>query len=148
IASMFIERLYGPAVARIFTLMVLWTALGCCFALLLGYSRVPFAAARDGNFFSIFAKLHPTKNFPHVSLGFIGVMSILCTWLSLPIVIDALLVTRIVVQFIGQIGALIWLRSNAPQMERPFRVWLYPLPALIALAGWVFLLATTGRKTL
>src|SRR5262249_49605031 len=87
-------------------------------------------------------------NFPHVSLGFIGVMSILCTWLSLPIVIDALLVTRIVVQFIGQIGALIWLRSNAPQMERPFRVWLYPLPALIALAGWVFLLATTGRKTL
>ena len=148
IASMFIERLYGPKVANVFTVMVLWTAFACCFALMLGYSRIPFAAARDGNFFSVFGRIHPTKQFPHISLLFVGVMSIVCTLLPLMTAIDALLTTRIIVQFIGQIGALLWLRSNRPDLQRPFRVWLYPLPLLIALCGWLFLLATTGPKTL
>ena len=148
IASMFIERLYGPGAANVFTVMVLWTAFACCFALMLGYSRIPFAAARDGNFFSVFGRIHPTKQFPHISLLFVGVMSIVCTLLPLMTAIDALLTTRIIVQFIGQIGALLWLRSNRPDLQRPFRVWLYPLPLLIALCGWLFLLATTGPKTL
>ena len=148
IASMFIERIYGPKIANGFTVMVLWTAFACCFALMLGYSRIPFAAARDGNFFSIFAKIHPTKQFPHISLLFVGFMSIVCTLLPLMTVIDALLTTRILVQFIGQIAALAWLRSKRPDLHRPFRVWLYPVPVLVALCGWLFLLATTGQKTL
>jgi len=145
IASMFIDRLYGHKAAVVFTLMVLWTALACCFALLLGYSRIPFAAARDGNFFSLFGRVHPTKSFPHISLLFVGVMSILCTRLTLSTVIDALLATRIVMQFIAQIGALVWLRKRAPEMKRPFRVWLYPLPVLLALIGLLFLLGTMGK---
>jgi amino acid transporter len=140
------ERIYGLQVARVFTAMVLWTAFGSVFALLLGYSRIPFAAAREGYFFKAFARLHPRKNFPHVSLVVIGLVAIVCSYLPLMTVIDALLTTRILVQFIGQIGALILLRRQAPQMPRPFRMWLYPVPALIALLGWVFLFATTGRK--
>jgi basic amino acid/polyamine antiporter, APA family len=119
--------------------------LASCFALVLGYSRIPFAAARDGNFFSIFSRVHPTKKFPHVGLLFVGVMSILCTFLDLVTVINALLATRIIVQFIGQIGAIIWLRTKAPNLNRPFRVWLYPLPLVIAFCGWLFLLATIGK---
>jgi amino acid transporter len=61
---------------------------------------------------------------------------------SLGTIISALLVTRFVVQFMGQIAALMWLRQHRPQMERPFRMWLYPLPCIIALAGWLFLLST------
>jgi amino acid transporter len=148
IVSMFIERLYGSKVASVFTLMVLWTALACLFALLLGYSRIPYAAARDGNFFSIFGRVHPTKKFPHISLLFVGIMSILCTFLDLVTVINALLATRIVVQFIGQVGALIWLRKTAPNLHRPFRVWLYPLPTIIAFCGWLFLLVTIGKTLL
>ena len=144
IVSMFIERLYGARAASVFTIMVLWTALASCFALMLGYSRIPFAAARDGNFFSIFSRVHATKKFPHISLLFVGGMSILCTWLDLMTVINALLTTRIAVQFIGQIGAVMWLRKTAPDLQRPFRMWLYPLPALVALAGWLFLLSTLG----
>jgi len=123
--------------------MVLWATIGSIFALILGYSRIPFAAAQDGNFFSVFGRLHPTKNFPHISLLVIGAISILCSFLPLLTVIDALIVTRIVVQFMGQIVALILLRKFAPQMQRPYRVWLYPLPCLIALAGWAFIFATT-----
>ena len=148
VVSWYIERLYGNGAAKIFTLMVLWTAFASCFSLMLGYSRIPFAAARDGNFFSIFGRIHPRKDFPHISLLFVGGLSILCSLLPLMTVIDALLTTRIVVQFIGQIAAVMWLRRHAPDMQRPFRIWLYPLPVLIALAGWIFLLVTTDKVTL
>ena len=139
VVSLLMEKIYGSKVAAVFTLMVLWTAFGSVFALLLGYSRIPYAAAQDGYFFKIFARLHPSKNFPHVSLIVIGVVSIVCSFLSLQTVIDALLVTRILVQFIGQIFAVMLLRERAPGMQRPYRIHLYPLPPLIALAGWLFL---------
>jgi amino acid transporter len=144
IVSAFMERLYGPHVALGFTALVLWTAFGSVFALLLGYSRIPYAAAVDGTFFQVFARLHPTKQFPHVSLLFIGVMAIVCTALSLGTLIDALLTMRIVVQFIGQIVALTVLRRREPDRPRPFRMWLYPLPSAIAFVGWLFLFATSG----
>jgi amino acid transporter len=148
VVSMFMERVYGSGVARVFTALVLWTAFGSCFALLLGYSRIPYAAAKDGNFFSIFGRLHPTKNFPHVSLLLIGGLAIAFSFFPLIDVINALLTTRILVQFIGQIGAVILLRRNAPELKRPFRMWLFPLPALVALAGWLFLFSTSGVKTM
>jgi amino acid transporter len=148
VVSMFMERVYGPGVAQVFTALVLWTAFGSCFALLLGYSRIPYAAAKDGNFFSLFARLHPRKNFPHVSLLLIGGLSIAFSFFPLVEVINALLTTRILVQFIGQIGAVILLRRNAPELKRPFRMWLFPVPALLALAGWVFLFSTSGAKTM
>src|SRR5918912_484125 len=102
IVSAFMEKIYGPRVATAFTLMVLWTAFGSVFALLLGYSRIPFAAAQDGYFFRGFARLHPTKQFPYVSLIVIGLLSIACSFFSLGVVIDALITTRILIQFIGQ----------------------------------------------
>jgi amino acid transporter len=142
VVSMFMERLYGGPAATVFTALVLWTAFGSCFALLLGYSRIPYAAARDRNFFSIFGRLHPTKQFPHVSLLFIGALSIAFSFFKLADVIAGLLMMRIVVQFIGQVGVLMWLRRQAPALPRPFRMWLYPLPALVAVLGWVFLLWT------
>lgn len=148
VVSWYIQKLYGTGAAKAFTVMVLWTAFASCFSLLLGYSRIPFAAARDGNFFSIFGRIHSRKDFPHISLLFVGGLSILCSLLPLMTVIDALLTTRIVVQFIGQIAAVIWLRRRAPEMERPFRIWLYPVPVLLALVGWIFLLVTTNKMTL
>ena len=143
VVSIFMQRIYGPRVAAWFTLLILWTAFASVFALLLGYSRIPYAAAREGYFFKPFARLHPTGQFPHVSLLVLGVIAIACSALSLGAVIDALLVTRIVVQFIGQIGAVVLLRRHRPDLPRPYRIWLYPLPLAIALVGWVFLFATT-----
>lgn len=143
IVSIFMEKIYGAKVATIFTAMVLWTAFGSVFALLLGYSRIPYAAAQDGYFFKIFGRLHPKKNFPYISLIVMGTISILCSFLSLGMVIDALLTTRILVQFVGQVFAVALLRKRAPQMPRPYRIWLYPLPSLLALVGWTFIFATS-----
>src|SRR6185503_569666 len=106
VVSLFMERIYGGGVAAIFTLLVLWTAFGSVFALLLGYSRIPLAAAESGYFFRIFARLHPKKEFPYVSLLVLGAISIVAGFFSLGTVIDALIVTRILVQFMGQIVGL------------------------------------------
>jgi amino acid transporter len=144
VVSIFMERIYGPQVATIFTAMVLWTAFGSVFALLLGYSRIPYAAALDGYFFKVFGRLHPRKNFPYVSLIVIGIISIACSFISLGMVIDALITTRILVQFMGQVVAVILLRRHAPDMPRPYRVWLYPIPNVVALLGWIFIFGTSG----
>src|SRR6266550_2797469 len=143
VVSIFMERMYGPRIATLFTAMILWTAFGSVFALLLGYSRMPYAAAKDGYFFKVFARLHPSGGFPYVSLIVLGVLSIFAGFVSLGMVIDALITTRTLVQFIGQIGAVTLLRRRAPDLPRPYRMWLYPVPSLIALLGWIFIFATT-----
>src|SRR5206468_7792472 len=120
IVSVFMEKIYGHTVATIFTLLVLWTAFGSVFALLLGYSRIPFAAAESGYFFRVFGRLHPRKGFPHVSLIVLGIISIVAGFFSLGTVIDALIVTRILVQFMGQIVGLMVLRRKVPDMPRPY----------------------------
>jgi amino acid transporter len=148
IVSLMMERVYGEGIAAILTVMILWTAFGSVFALLLGYSRIPYAAARDGNFFKVFGKLHQKHNFPYVSLIVIGAISIVCSFLSLQIVIDVLIATRIIVQFIGQIFALTLLRRYRPDLERPYRIWLYPIPNLIAFLGWTFVFATSGVEVI
>ena len=148
VVSIFMEKIYGSKVATAFTAMILWTAFGSVFALLLGYSRIPYAAARDGYFFKIFGRLHAKNNFPYVSLIVIGVISIICCAFSLDIVIDALITTRILVQFIGQIFAVMLLRKHSPEMTRPFRIWLYPIPSVVALIGWIFIFATTDWKVI
>ena len=148
IVSVFMQRIYGSKVATAFTLLVLWTAFGSVFALLLGYSRIPFAAATSGYFFRAFGRLHPTKGFPHVSLIVLGAISIVAGFFSLGTVIDAMIVTRIVVQFMGQIVGLMLLRRRAPDMPRPYKMWLYPVPALVALFGWIFLFATTQPRVI
>jgi amino acid transporter len=146
VVSIFMEKIHGRTVASLFTLAVLWTTVGSVFALMLGYSRIPYAAALDGYFFKVFGRLHPKKDFPHVSLLVIGIISIVCSFFPLGVVIDALLITRLLVQFIAQIFAVILLRRRAPALARPYRIWLYPLPCLIALAGWLFIFCTSDRK--
>jgi basic amino acid/polyamine antiporter, APA family len=148
IVSIFMEKIYGARVATIFTLMILWTAFGSVFALLLGYSRIPYAAARDGYFFNAFARLHPTKDFPYISLLVLGIISIVAGLFPLGVVIDALIATRILVQFIGQVGGVVRLRRTQPDLPRPYRIWLYPLPTLIAVFGWLFVFVTTNVQVI
>ena len=119
VVSMFMERAWGPRVATIFTLLILWTAFASVFALLLGYSRIPYAAARDGYFFRSFARLHPAGGFPAVSVLALGGIAIVASLLPLGVVIDVLIATRILVQFIGQIVGLMLLRRTRPDLPRP-----------------------------
>ena len=142
IAAAFMTKLCGERVAAGFTLLIIWTCLAGLFAMTLGYSRILYAAAKNGDFFAPFAKLHPTKGYPWAALGLLSAMTALFCFFQLELVIKGAVTVRIVVQFIGQIIALHLLR-RAGTHPLPFRMWLYPLPSLIALGGWLFLLGTS-----
>jgi APA family basic amino acid/polyamine antiporter len=118
----------------------MWTAFASVFSLLLGYSRVPYAAALDGNYFRVFSRVHPQGRFPYVSLLALGIGAMAFCFLRLADVIAALVIIRIMVQFLLQTVGVIVLRFRRPGLLRPFRMWLYPLPALLATAGFVFVL--------
>jgi amino acid transporter len=134
------QRVYGSWAGNAVTLLVIWTAFASIFSLLLGYSRVPYAAALDGNYFRAFARVHPVGRFPNVSLIALGAVAACFCFLRLADVIAALVVIRIVIQFLLQAIGLLILRARRPEAPRPFRMWLYPLPALAAIAGFLFVL--------
>ena len=142
IASLFMETLYGPTAAAILTVLICWTAFASVFATLLGYSRIPYAAARDGFFFSVFARLHPRGGFPHFSLLVVGAVAIGASFFPLDAVISALVSSRIMIQFLAQIAAASRLRRQGTG-GAGFRMALYPLPSLIALVGWAYIFVTT-----
>ena len=140
VVSLFMERVYGSWAARLVTGLVIVTAFASVFSLMLGYSRVPYAAAKDGNYFKVFAKVHPVHRFPHVSLMALGVVAAAFCFLRLKDAIAALVVIRLILQFLVQAVGAILLRIWRRDLLRPFRMWLYPLPALLASAGFLFIL--------
>ncbi len=145
IVSSVIERIYGVQAAQLATGMVLVVAFSSLFAVLLGYSRVPYAAAADGQFFSIFARLHPTRQFPYISLLFLGGLAFVFSLLfRLGDVITAILAMRIVIQFIGQAVGLWILRSRKTAASFPFRMPIYPVPIVLAIGVWAFIFISTG----
>lgn len=142
VASIFMRRVYGPWAATLVTALVMWTAFASVFSVMLSYSRVPYAAALDGNYFRVFARVHPQYLFPHLSLLALGGVALLFCFFSLADVIAALVVTRIMLQFLMQAIGVLVLRVRRPDLPRPFRMWFYPLPALLASVGFVFILVS------
>jgi amino acid transporter len=120
--------------------LIVWTAFASVFSLQLGYSRVPYAAARDGNYFSFLGAVHPRHGIPHRSLVALGVVGAVFCFFTLTQVITMLVITRILLQFFLQQAGVMLLRIRRPELERPFRMPLYPLPPLVAMAGFAFLL--------
>lgn len=148
IAAQFMERVYGRNAAVVVSWLVVWTSAACLFAMTLGYSRIPFAAARAGDFFRVFGRVHPRQHYPAASLWAIGGLTAVFCFLPLDVLIDATVTVRILLQFVGQIVALHLLHHARPDVRLPFRMWLYPLPAGIALVGWLFLWGTSGWRLL
>ena len=140
VASTLMQRTYGVLAAQMISLLIMWTAFSGVFSLLLGYSRVPYAAALDGNYFKVFSKVHPRFHFPHVSLLALGAVAMAFCFLRLADVIAALVVIRIMIQFLIQAIGIIVLRVRRPDLPRPFHMWLYPLPAIIAAIGFTYVL--------
>jgi amino acid transporter len=148
IASVYIETLQGHAAGKVMTVLLLWIAFSSVFSLLLGYSRIPYAAAIDGNFFRVFGRLHPKGQFPYVSLIALGIVASIFSLGRLNEVIGGLVATRVLIQYLPQTVGFFLLRFRAPQLQRPFRMWLYPVPGIISLFGWLYVLATAERKSL
>jgi len=145
LASIYMERIYGHWGGVIVTVLILWIALASLFAVVLGYSRIPYAAAVDGNFFQLFSKLHPTKDFPYISLIFLCSLGFIFSLLfRLERAIDSILAMRLIIQFIGQCVGLVLLRGRLGTKTLPFRMWVYPVPVILSICIWLFLFISTG----
>lgn len=145
LVSTFMQQLYGTKAGTIVTVLILCIAFSSLFAIVLGYSRVPYAAALDGNFFTIFSKLHPTKDFPYVSLIVLcGLGFVFSLLFKLQDVISSILAMRIVVQFIGQSAGVALLRKKYGTQNLPFKMWLFPLPVILSISIWIFIFFSTG----
>lgn len=143
IGAVFMARTLGPWAGLVLAGLIIVTAFASIYALLLGYSRVPYAAAQDGVFLRWFGKLHP-QEFPHRSLLLIGAGAIIASFFPLEKVILALMAARIIIQFNAQVIALFLIRKKRPDIQRPFRAWLYPLPPLISLVGYLYVFSSLG----
>jgi fructoselysine transporter len=147
VLSLYMKELAGVHVARIITCLILWVAFASVFSATLGYSRIPYAAAADGAFFPVFAKLHPTKHFPYISLLVLGGIAFVFSLLfRLGEVISAILAMRILIQFIGQAIGLLLLRKTRAENSFPYKMPLFPIPVYIAIVIWLFILYSTGLK--
>ena len=145
LVSAFMENVHGHRAGVFVTVLILCIAFSSLFAVVLGYSRVPYAAAVDGNFFKIFSKLHPTKNFPYVSLIFLCALGfIFSLFMKLSQVISSILAMRILIQFIAQGIGVSLLRARFGSKNLPFKMFLFPLPVIISIAIWLFLFVSTG----
>jgi amino acid transporter len=145
IVSTFFETVYGTGAAKVATALILFIAISSLFSVMLGYSRVPYAAALDGNYFRIFSRLHPKKNFPHVSLLVLGGVAFCFSLLfKMKEIISAIVVMRILIQFVSQgVGILLLHRRRK---ETAYRMPLYPLPACIGILVWLFIFFTSEKK--
>jgi amino acid transporter len=145
VLSIYMRELAGSAAAKIITCLILWVAFASVFSATLGYSRIPYAAAADGAFFKVFAKLHPSKHFPYVSLLFLGGVAFVFSLLfRLGEVISAILAMRILIQFIGQAIGLLLLRKTRNKKDFPYKMPFFPVPVYLAIAIWLFILYSTG----
>ena len=140
----FMVRAYGNVGGTCIAILILVASFGSVFAILLGYSRIPYAAARGGQFFSVFGRLHPKGKFPYVSLLAMGVCAAIACLFSLESLITALIVTQTLLQFAAQCVAVILLRRQKRAIGDAYRMPLYPMPALIALGGWIYIVVTSG----
>jgi len=143
IVSTFFERLYGHDVALLMTGLVLIVAVASLFSVMLGYTRIPYAAATDGLFFRAFGRLHPTGHFPHVALLALGGLGIIFSMtLTLGDAIKAIITMRVFTQFIAQAVGLVLLRRRVGAAAMPWRMWLYPVPVILVVIGWLSIYAS------
>jgi len=140
----FMARVRGPWAASLISLLLIGSCFASAFSGALGYSRVPYAAATEGHFFRWFAAVHPRLRIPHRALLLIGGMVLFWSFFNLDALIKALVATRILEQFVAQVIGVVLLRNLQPNRPRPWRMWLYPLPCLVALGGWLYVYLTIG----
>jgi amino acid transporter len=146
VVSEFIGKLYGARAAAVMTGLILTATLGGIFTMSLGYSRILYAAGAEGNFFKVFGRVHPKGHFPTVSLLAVTALAVPLCWFSLERLVSALMIIQIVFQFIPQIFAIFAMRMYRKEIHLPFRMWLYPVPALVALTGWIYVAATPDQR--
>lgn len=145
VVSEYFEKIYNHTAGQVATVLVLCIAVASLFSVMLGYSRIPYAAAVNGDFFPVFAKVHPRHKFPHISLLALGGLAFIFSLLfKMKEVITAIVVMRILIQFVSQaVGIIVW-HYREPDEPRPFKMPFFPVPAVLSIIIWLFIFFASG----
>jgi amino acid transporter len=151
VASAVLEKTWGKGAADTVTVLILITAFASVFTGLLGGSRVPYDAARERVFFRPYARLHERHRFPVWGLATMGVITaigfLIGRHTDLQTLIQLLTTVMVIVQALAQILALGVLRRRQPGLRRPYRMWLYPVPGVLALVGWIVIYGYADKNS-
>ncbi|WP_101949404.1 APC family permease [Mycobacterium sp. 3519A] len=139
VASTVLEQAWGSGTAQVITVLIVVAAIGSVFAGLLGGSRVPLEAARDKVFLPVYGELHAKLKLPTAGVLTMGVITMIGSLFTLTTIINAAVATLVIIQSLAQVAAIIVLRRRQPNLVRPYRQWLYPVPTVVALIGWVYI---------
>lgn len=148
VASSVLAQAWGNTIAQVITVLIVIAAIGSVFAGLLGGSRVPYEAARDKVFLPVFGRLHPTLNLPTAGVLTMGVITIIGSLFTLTTIINAAVATMVIIQSLAQVAAIVVLRRRQPNLPRPYRQWLYPIPTVIALVGWIYVYVSAAWSSI
>ncbi|TXI53779.1 APC family permease [Mycolicibacterium mageritense] len=148
VASSVLAQAWGNTIAQVITVLIVIAAIGSVFAGLLGGSRVPYEAARDKVFLPVFGRLHPTLNLPTAGVLTMGAITIIGSLFTLTTIINAAVATMVIIQSLAQVAAIVVLRRRQPNLPRPYRQWLYPIPTVIALAGWIYVYVSAAWSSI
>ncbi|WP_228718558.1 APC family permease [Kitasatospora acidiphila] len=150
VASAVLKLAWGTRVADVVTVLILVTAFASVLTGLLGGSRVPYDAARDRVFFRSYAKLHARHEFPVLGLLTMGAVTavgfLIGRHTDLNTLINLLTTVMVIVQAFAQILAVTVLRRRQPDLPRPYRMWLYPVPGIVAAIGWLVVYGYADRN--
>ncbi|BBX35626.1 amino acid permease [Mycolicibacterium mageritense DSM 44476 = CIP 104973] len=148
VASTVLAQAWGNTIAQVITVLIVIAAIGSVFAGLLGGSRVPYEAARDKVFLPVFGRLHPTLNLPTAGVLTMGAITIIGSLFTLTTIINAAVATMVIIQSLAQVAAIVVLRRRQPNLPRPYRQWLYPIPTVIALVGWIYVYVSAAWSSI
>jgi APA family basic amino acid/polyamine antiporter len=137
------ERILGPAGGTLVAVIILLSIIGTINGCFLTSPRIYFAQARDGLFFSKFAEIHPRFSTPAFSIVAQAIWAVV---LLLSGTYETLLdyaMFALWVSYALMVAGMMVLRRKQPQLERPYRMWGYPVTPLLFLAVAVWFLGNT-----
>jgi APA family basic amino acid/polyamine antiporter len=146
IAASAATAMVGPIGATIVALTVVVSTFGCNAAAILASSRLLYAMAADGLFFKSAGAIHPTFRSPHVAIVAVTVWSsVLALSGTYEQLFTYVVFTSVLFSLFGGL-ALFRLRASRPNVDRPYKVWGYPIVPALFVLGSIFVIYNTLRE--
>lgn len=137
------KKLLGSAGAVIVTVGMVLAMFGSLNGLILAQPRMYYAMAKEGHFFQSFTKLNKQKT-PYVAIIVQAVISIVLVLVrNLSQLTDMVVLSNMLFNVLIVLAVPI-LRKKFPNIERPYKVWLYPVSIIFTAIVFVALFVNSA----
>lgn len=128
------KKVLGSAGAVVVSAGMVLAMFGTANGMVLAQPRMYYAMAEEGHFFKSFAKLHPKYKVPTVPIIVQGILSVVLVLMRNLDQLTNLVVVVAMIYNVLVIIAVPILRKKYPNIERPYKVWFYPVSVIVTAA--------------